>query len=178
MLVLMRQARLLTGLAAASALLAVASSVPQDMSAAAARHLLIVLDGLRPDYVTPTVMPTLSELGSRGVVFEHHHSVYPTVTRVNASSIASGAYPATHGLMGNTVFFPRVDPRRFLDTQERANLLKVEATGDRLLTTIAIGELLHAADKRLLVVSAGSSDRKSTRLNSSHIQKSRMPSSA
>ena len=33
---------------------------------AATRHLLIVLDGLRPDYVTPRLMPTLHALG-RGV---------------------------------------------------------------------------------------------------------------
>jgi hypothetical protein len=33
------------------------------------RHLLIVVDGLRPDYVTPDVMPNLTALGKRGVVF-------------------------------------------------------------------------------------------------------------
>jgi predicted AlkP superfamily pyrophosphatase or phosphodiesterase len=55
------------------------------------RHLVIVVDGLRPDYVTPDVMPTLTALGQRGVIFTRHHSVYPTVTRVNASSIATGS---------------------------------------------------------------------------------------
>ena len=56
------------------------------------------------------VMPQLTALGRRGVVFTRHHAVYPSVTRVNASSIATGAYPDTHGLMGNSVYFPRVDP--------------------------------------------------------------------
>src|SRR5262245_34101934 len=73
------------------------------------RHLLIVVDGLRPDYVTAEVMPTLTALGSRGVKFNRHHSVYPTVTRVNASSFSTGSYPGTHGLLGNSVFFPKVD---------------------------------------------------------------------
>ena len=54
------------------------------------RHLLIVLDGLRPDYVTPELMPNLHALGQRGVVMTRHHAVYPTVTRVNASSISTG----------------------------------------------------------------------------------------
>ena len=85
------------------------------------RHLLIVLDGLRPDYVTPEVMPNLHALGQRGVVMTRHHAVFPTVTRVNASSIATGAYPGAHGLMGNSVFFPQVDPSRFLNTGERSN---------------------------------------------------------
>src|SRR5262245_36096598 len=99
------------------------------------RQLLVVLDGLRPDYITPEVMPHLYALGRRGVIFENHHSVFPTVTRVNAASISTGAYPAAHGLMGNAVFFPEVDPLRFLDTSERGNLLKIDAaTGGALLT--------------------------------------------
>ena len=32
-------------------------------------HLVIVVDGLRPDYVTPNVMPRLVRLGERGMVF-------------------------------------------------------------------------------------------------------------
>ena len=67
-------------------------------------QLLLIIDGLRPDYVTAQVMPRLHALGQRGVFFEAHHSVFPTVTRVNASSISTGAYPETHGLMGNTVY--------------------------------------------------------------------------
>ena len=95
------------------------------------RHLLIVLDGLRPDYVTAELMPNLHALGERGVVFTDHHAVYPTVTRVNAASISTGAYPETHGLMGNAVFFPEVDATRFLSTSERDNLLRIERARSR-----------------------------------------------
>src|SRR6476469_4230715 len=99
------------------------------------RHLVIVVDGLRPDYVTPDVMPTLTALGKRGVVFTRHHSVYPTVTRVNASSIATGSYPDTHGLLGNTVFFPKLDVAKFFDTADFTNLQKIAtAEGGRVLT--------------------------------------------
>ena len=126
--------------------------------AAEQRHLLIVLDGLRPDYVTPELMPNLHALGARGVVFTSHHSVYPTVTRVNAASIATGAYPETHGLLGNAVYFPAVEAGRFLSTGERSNLLRIEeAEAGRLLTTPSLGEELEAAGLRLLVASAGSS---------------------
>src|SRR5690349_3397047 len=69
-------------------------------------HLVIVVDGLRPDYVTPKVMPRLFRLGRRGIVFTAHHSVFPTVTRVNASSFVTGAYPEAHGLLGNTIYVP------------------------------------------------------------------------
>ncbi len=122
------------------------------------RHLLIVLDGLRPDYVTPDLMPNLHALGERGVVFGDHHAVYPTVTRVNAASISTGAYPETHGLMGNAVFFPAVEPTRFMSTSERANLLRIEEVEDGgLLTAPTLAERLQSAGLRLLVASAGSS---------------------
>ena len=122
------------------------------------RHLLIVLDGLRPDYVTLELMPNLYGLGERGVVFTNHHAVYPTVTRVNASSIStSGAYPETHGLLGNSVFFPAVDASRFLDTGDRENLLAIErAEQNRLLAAPTLGEQLHGAGLSALAVSAGS----------------------
>src|SRR5256885_12290277 len=92
------------------------------------RHtqLLIVVDGLRPDNVTRDVMPHLFGLGRRGIVFTAHHSVFPTVTRVNASSIVTGAYPETHGLLGNTIYIPHVDAAHGLDTGERENLEAVE----------------------------------------------------
>jgi predicted AlkP superfamily pyrophosphatase or phosphodiesterase len=131
-------------------------SVTACSTAPARRHLLIVVDGLRPDYVTADVMPNLTALGKRGIVFNRHHSVYPTVTRVNASSMSTGTFPDRHGLLGNTVFFPRVDPTRFLDTSDRNNLLKVADAEGRLLTAATLGESLQAAGRKMLVVSSGS----------------------
>jgi arylsulfatase A-like enzyme len=119
-------------------------------------HLLLVLDGLRPDYVTPDVMPNLYALGRSGVVFANHHAVYPTVTRVNSSSISTGAYPERHGILGNAVFFPRVDPARFLDTGQRANLEKIQADqGGALLTAVTLGEALQADGRTMLAVGSG-----------------------
>jgi arylsulfatase A-like enzyme len=115
-----------------------------------------VLDGLRPDYVTPELMPNLHALAERGVFFEDHHSVFPTVTRVNAASIATGCYPAKHGLLANAVYFPQVSAAG-LNTSDYRNLEKIdEATGGQLLTAPSLGEILEGAGKRLLVVSSGS----------------------
>jgi predicted AlkP superfamily pyrophosphatase or phosphodiesterase len=120
------------------------------------RHLLLVLDGLRPDYVTPDVMPNLYALGQSGVVFTNHHSVYPTVTRVNSSSISTGAYPERHGILGNSVFFPRVNVNGFLDTGQKANLEKIQTDQDGvLLTATTLGEVLQAHGRKMLAVGAG-----------------------
>jgi arylsulfatase A-like enzyme len=119
-------------------------------------HLVIVVDGLRPDYVTPQVMPRVYRLSRRGIVFTAHHSVFPTVTRVNASSFVTGAYPETHGLLGNTIYVPSVDAVKTLDTGERANLEAVERAEGRLLTAPTLGEILEREGRKLLGVSSGS----------------------
>jgi predicted AlkP superfamily pyrophosphatase or phosphodiesterase len=119
--------------------------------------LLIVLDGLRPDYVTAKQMPNLHAWGEEGVVFDKHHATFPTVTRVNASSIATGAYPAQHGIVDNSVYFPGVEPKGALTTSSRGNLERIEAnTGGNLLTVPSLGELLAEHGLRTGVFSSGS----------------------
>ena len=136
----------------------VSRTAAQTRPASAARkQLLVIFDGLRPDYVTPEVMPNLYAFGQRGIVFTNHHSVFPTVTRVNTSSISTGSYPERHGLLGNSVFFPQVDATRFLDTSDRSQMVRVNtATNGNLLLATTMGEALQATGRKLLVVSAGS----------------------
>ncbi len=131
--------------------------VTRDAGRTTSRHLLIVVDGLRPDYVTADLMPNLTALGARGVLGMRHHAVYPTVTRVNAASLSTGAYPERHGLMGNAVFFPRVDASAFLDTGDRLVLERIAAADGPLLTATTLGDTVQAAGHRMLVVSSGSS---------------------
>lgn len=119
--------------------------------------LVIVVDGLRPDYITPDVMPRVSRLGQRGIVSRAHHSVFPTVTRVNGSSFVTGAYPETHGLLGNLIYMPKVNAVKALDTSVREDLLAVERSGDPLLTAPTLGEVIERAGRRLMVVSSGTS---------------------
>ena len=138
-------------------LVALALSGPSVVTQAPrSQQLLLVIDGLRPDYVTPDVMPRLYALGQRGVVFENHHSVFPTVTRVNSSSISTGAYPETHGLMGNTIYSEKTFPTKGIDTSVQEQLAAMETAEGRLLTAPTLGESLDRAGKKLLVISAGS----------------------
>ena len=65
------------------------------------RTLLLVIDGLRPDCVTPDLMPNLCALADRGVFFSDSHAVLPTVTRCNSATLATGALPGRHGVPGN-----------------------------------------------------------------------------
>lgn len=122
------------------------------------RTLIVFFDGLRPDYITPEAMPNLYAFSKKAAFGKQHHSVYPTVTRVNASSYSSGSYPGTNGLLGNTVYFPEVDKKKGLNTGDASELLKIEkATNGHLLTVTSLGEILQAAGKKMMVFSSGSS---------------------
>jgi len=146
---LMRLTTAIAGLAAAM--------LSAQQPAAPRTHLVIVVDGLRPDYVTADVMPRLFRLGQRGIVFNAHHAVFPTVTRVNAPSFVTGSYPETHGLMGNAIYIPRANPVKALDTGDQANLEAAERADGPLLTAPTLGEILQRSGKKVLAVSSGSS---------------------
>ena len=67
--------------------------------------ILMVWDGLRPDSVTTRDTPNLYEMSHQGVRFDRHHSMYPTLTMVNAAALATGASPGVNGIVGNTMYF-------------------------------------------------------------------------
>lgn len=119
-------------------------------------QLVLVVDGLRPDYITPEVMPRLHAIGSRGIQFTAHHSVFPTVTRVNASSMSTGTYPESHGLMGNTIYSEKTFPAKGLNTSDHEQLLAMEKAEGKLQTAPTLGSVLQAAGRKFLVISAGS----------------------
>ena len=65
------------------------------------RSVVVILDGLRRDFVAPDLTPNLCRLRNEAEWFPEHRSVAPSVTRVASSCIATGCYPDAHGLEGN-----------------------------------------------------------------------------
>jgi arylsulfatase A-like enzyme len=119
--------------------------------------IVFVIDGLRPDAITPERTPTLFRLRSEGVDFTNSHSVFPTVTRVNAAAIGTGMHPGSTGILGNQMYAADVDSRRALDTGNHRRLLELDqATGGPLVLTETLGERLQARGLRLASVSSGS----------------------
>lgn len=66
--------------------------------------LVFVADGLRYDSVTAKSAPTLWRIKNEGVDFANSHALYPTITTVNASAIATGHYIGDTGNFGNAVY--------------------------------------------------------------------------
>src|SRR5881398_2497663 len=112
--------------AAAAALLslgpnAVAASVAQD------RHVVVVVwDGMRPDFISEQNTPTLWKLAQSGVTFRNHHSVYPSATIVNGTAIATGVHPNHSGLLANHDYRPEIDDRKSIDTESAGVVRKAD----------------------------------------------------
>ena len=58
--------------------------------------VLVILDGLRPDAIRPTVMPALTALRERSWCAAHAVTISPSVTVAALTSLATGVSPATH----------------------------------------------------------------------------------
>ncbi len=124
--------------------------------AAELRTLIVFFDGLRPDYITAENMPNLFAFKNKAAYGRQHHSVFPTVTRVNASSYSTGSYPGTHGLMGNSVYFPQVNKTKALNTGNASEVDEIaKATGNKVLTAASLAELVQQAGSSMMVFSSG-----------------------
>ena len=63
--------------------------------------ILVSIDGFRWDYMDLYPTPNMDQIAATGVRAERLLPVYPTLTFPNHYSIATGLYPANHGLVGN-----------------------------------------------------------------------------
>lgn len=119
----------------------------------AAEHVvLIVWDGMRPDFVTPEHTPVLHALGKGGVVFAHHHSIYPTSTEVNGTALATGMLPRGSGIIANNEYRPEIDARKAVATQGASTVSKGdELTGGRYLHALTVAETLQKAGHRTAI---------------------------
>lgn len=75
----------------------------------ASHVVLIVWDGMRPDFITREGTPTLYALAQSGTLFANNHSVYLTSTEVNGTAIATGCHPGRNGILANHEYRPEVN---------------------------------------------------------------------
>jgi len=118
------------------------------------RFLILVLDGLRPDFVRPEIMPNLCALKKRGSVVTGSRAQFPTHTRVNKVSFATGSTPHHHGVHFNKFYDPRISSERFIDIGLFEEVHGAEHRAP-ILTAPALGEVLAAAGKRFVLVHCG-----------------------
>lgn len=120
-------------------------------------HFLILgLDGLRADMVTPDTTPHLLRLAAQGVHFRQHHATFPTATRVNIASLVTGAHSGTHGIVNNAIFEPAVAADTWVDLG-RYDVVEAADTYYQggLLSTPSLGEILAQHGDTMMAASAG-----------------------
>ncbi len=126
------------------------------MTDVARRLLIVAFDALRPDMVTPELMPNLTAFAGAGVRFGHSRAAFPSETRVNQTALVTGCYPARHGIVGNRFLDPVAAPGRLFDTGDETALAEGDRRlGGRLVDVPALGEILAGHGMRLAVIGAG-----------------------
>ncbi len=118
----------------------------------ARRVVVVVWDGMRPDFVTETNTPVLWKLAREGVTFRHHHAAYLSATVVNGTAIATGCYPSSSGLFANYVFQPEISSTKMIDAGEPSVVRKGdEVSGGKYIARPTIAEILRRAGKRTAI---------------------------
>jgi arylsulfatase A-like enzyme len=116
-----------------------------------------VVDGFRPDAINSRVTPNIDRLRREGVEFSNAHSTLPTVTRVNAASIASGTYPNLNGITSNTLYDPAVNGGKPFPNSRSEFLQQLAVVrGGRVIPVKTLSEILTARGLKFVAVSSGS----------------------
>ena len=118
--------------------------------------LVFVFDGLQPSQVNPRLMPNLSAFAAAGVTFANHHAVFPTVTRVNCSSMVTGMDPGGHGLAGNRLLIRDFDPDNAMGAME-PELTRVAEAGVPVLLAPTLAQILSEHGKEYVAIGVGTS---------------------
>src|SRR6266480_2536880 len=120
------------------------------------RHVVVVVwDGMRPDFVSEQNTPALWKLSREGVTFRNHHAVYPSATIVNGTALVTGVYPGSNGIIANHIYRPDIDPHRTVDVVLPPVVKKGdEVSGGKYISVPTLAELVQRAGGRTIIATA------------------------
>jgi arylsulfatase A-like enzyme len=108
--------------------------------------ILMVWDGMRPDFITPENTPNLHALAHRGTFFTNNHSFWPTTTEVNGTVLATGKFPSASTVVANKEYRPNIDPRGPVATDAAETIRKGdELTSGHYLGASTVAEIARQA---------------------------------
>lgn len=120
------------------------------------RHVVIVVwDGMRPDFVSEQNTPALWKLAQSGVTFRNHHSVYPSATIVNGTAINTGVYANRSGILANHDYKPEISPKNSIDVENARVVRKGdELSRGKYIAVSTIAELIHNGGGKTAIATA------------------------
>lgn len=120
------------------------------------RILIVLFDALRPEFVTPELMPNLHAFASGGVCYSDSHSVFPTETRVNQTALVTGCLPSRTGIVANGFVAADVMSDQVLHTANDELLERAfKLTKNQLIGVPTLGQRVTDAGLRYASLSAG-----------------------
>jgi predicted AlkP superfamily pyrophosphatase or phosphodiesterase len=119
----------------------------------AKRHVVVIVwDGMRPDFVSEENTPGLWKLAHEGVIFRNHHAVYPSATMVNGTALVTGIYPGKSGIIANHEYRPGIERKRPIDVEIPAVVEKGDQlSGGKYISFPTIAELVQKAGGRTAI---------------------------
>jgi arylsulfatase A-like enzyme len=133
-------------------------AAPQARAKGQAEHVVVVVwDGMRPDFVRPQYCPTLYSLATNGVFFRRNHCAFISSTEVNGAALATGVHPGRSSIIANTEFRQDFSMLNSFATEALEYVLR----GDRLtqgnyLRVPTVAETLQDAGIRTVIAGSKS----------------------
>ena len=118
--------------------------------------LIAIFDGLQPAQIRPDLAPNLARFAERGIFFERHHPVFPSVTRVNAASMVTGLHPGGHGLAANYMLARDYDPTSAFSALE-PTLADLQRKTGRVLLAPTLADILSDHGMEYTAIGVGTS---------------------
>src|SRR6266487_3551840 len=120
------------------------------------RHIVVVVwDGMRPDFVSEKNTPALWKLAHEGVIFRNHHAVYPSATNVNGTALSTGVYPGHSGVVANHEYRPEIDRKHSIDVEIPAVVEKGDKfSNGKYISFPTIAELIQRVGGRTVIAAA------------------------
>ena len=127
-------------------------SLPCWAQGKAEHVVLMVWDGMRPDFVLPQHTPHLCALATSGVFFKNHHSVFVTSTEVNGTALATGDYPEKSGIMANSDYRPEIGWLSAFGTEDLDAIRRVDLlTSDKFILVPTVAEIIQHSGHHTVV---------------------------
>lgn len=131
-------------------------AVKAGAAGTAKQVVLIVWDGMRPDFINEQNTPTLCAFARDGVFFQNHHSVFVSSTEVNGTALGTGAYPRTSGVMANKEYRPAIDAQKSVAIEDLKTIRIGDALShDQYLHVATVAEILRAQRPSLRTAISG-----------------------
>jgi len=129
---------------------ALAAEIPAN------RHVIVVVwDGMRPDFISEQNTPTLWKLAQQGVTFRNHHAVYLSATNVNGVALATGDYPNHSGIIANHEFRPKIDGQKPVDVEAPEVVEKGDAiSAGKYVAAPTVAELVRRSGGRTVTAAS------------------------